>query len=201
MQFPSSTSNRKSCHFTVDITCARIITCFIIRNCLLWERIIHYKMVVMYVYVISCTGRVRLWLISVTRFTELHRCAGSCTWFLYWDVSDSFRHKSWGGLRCTRGGGSFGINISSNKGWRRGELHTADCLQYGTSRPKMVPEVPNQNWWLVMGCVDGSFLNFLSALKTVLWSHLSRTTAFIETTLNASATNHLTILTAYNLWY
>jgi hypothetical protein len=44
-------------------------------------------------------------------------------------------------------------------------------------------------------------VNFLSASQAVLWFHLSRTTAFIATTSNASVTNHLTVLTAYNLWY
>jgi hypothetical protein len=42
--------------------------------------------------------------------------------------------------------------------------------------------------------------NFLSALQTVLWVHLCRTTAFIATTSIASVTNNLTVLTVYRLW-
>jgi hypothetical protein len=54
--------------------------------------------------------------------------------------------------------------------------------------------------WIWAELMEG-FVNFLSASTTVLWCHLNGTTAFTETTSNASVTIRLTVLTASNVRY
>jgi len=147
-----------------------------------------------------------LWLITVSRFTALHRCAGRCTWLAYGDVSDSlccWKYgsccESWRGLIHTRGG-SFGINITSNKGRTRGMLCNLNFLLSGTIRTKMVPELPNQNLWLDMGCVDRSFHWFSLCLwdSRRLLTEQNRT-IFLETKSTGSFATLLTTLTVYKL--
>ena len=67
-------------------------------------------------------------------------------------------------------------------------------------RPRWYWKYPVPSNWIWSMLME-VFVNSLSASTTVLWCRLNGTTAFTETSSNALVTIHLTVLTAYNLWY